>query len=87
MYAACFCPPSISPFPHAALTGDYQRVLTYNDGIGWITTAIAFLCMVAAGVLLPLMNVVFGRFVTVLNDFATGRKTADDFRSAVNQYT
>lgn len=43
--------------------------------------------MIAAGILLPLMNFVFGKFVTVFNDFITGRRAADDFRSAVNQYT
>lgn len=59
----------------------------YNDTIGWITTAIAIICMIAAGVLLPLMNFVFGKFVTVFNDFATGRKTPDEFRSSINQYT
>ncbi len=59
----------------------------YNDTIGWISTAIAVVCMVAAGVLLPLMNFIFGKFVTVFNDFITGQKSADDFRSAINKYT
>lgn len=59
----------------------------YNDTVGWITTAIAIFCMIASGVLLPLMNFVFGKFVTVFNDFITGRTSADDFRSSINQYT
>ncbi|KAK6530830.1 hypothetical protein TWF281_007667 [Arthrobotrys megalospora] len=68
-------------------TNSYVRVFKYNDTIGWITTAIAVVCMIAAGVLLPLMNFVFGKFVTVFNDFITGRKTPEDFRSAINHYT
>lgn len=59
----------------------------YNDTIGWITTGLAVVCMITSGVLLPLMNFVFGKFVTVFNDFITGRKTPDDFRSSINRYT
>ncbi|KAL1873128.1 hypothetical protein VTK73DRAFT_1089 [Phialemonium thermophilum] len=43
--------------------------------------------MIAAGVLLPLMNVLFGKLVTAFNDFATGRKSAHEFRSSINSYT
>ena len=48
---------------------------------------IALICMIVAGVLLPLMNFLFGKFVTVFNDFITGRKTAEDFRLSINKYT
>ncbi|KAB5571931.1 P-loop containing nucleoside triphosphate hydrolase protein [Coniochaeta sp. 2T2.1] len=65
----------------------YVRVFMYNDTIGWVTTAVGVVCMVAAGVLLPLMNFVFGKFVTVFNDFITGRKTPEEFRHSINQYT
>lgn len=64
-----------------------QRVFKYNDTVGWITTAIAVVCMIAAGILLPLMNFIFGKFVTIFNDFITGRKTPSEFRSSINQYT
>lgn len=69
------------------MTDFQQRVFMCNDTIGWITTAIGISCMIAAGVLLPLMNFVFGKFVTVFNDFITGKKSPDDFRSSINQYT
>lgn len=49
-------------------------------------TIIAMVCVVATGVLLPLMNYVFGKFVNVFNDFMTGRKTPDEFRASLNQY-
>jgi len=63
-----------------------QRVFGYNDTIGWITTSVAIVCMIASGVLLPLMNFVFGKFVTVFNDFITGRSTPEDFRSSINHF-
>lgn len=49
--------------------------------------AVAFLCMVAAGTLLPLMDLVFGKFVTVFTSFSTGQGTADDYRKEINNYT
>ncbi|KAK3372106.1 P-loop containing nucleoside triphosphate hydrolase protein [Podospora didyma] len=67
--------------------GSYLRVFNYNDRLGWCLNAVAFVCMIGAGALLPLMNVVFGRFVTVFNDFVIGKATADDFRDGLNHYT
>lgn len=78
------------PVPHASLvcmTDFQQRVFMYNDTIGWITTVLGIICMVAAGVLLPVMNFVFGKFVTVFNDFIIGKKSPEDFRSSINHYT
>ncbi|KAF5230359.1 hypothetical protein FANTH_13876 [Fusarium anthophilum] len=43
--------------------------------------------MIATGTLLPLMDIVFGKFVTVFNDFATGSMSPEEFRSEVNHYT
>ena len=48
--------------------------------------AVAILCMIAAGVTLPMMNVVFGNFVTIFNDFMMGKMSAADFRSEVDYY-
>ncbi|KAF7559914.1 hypothetical protein G7046_g4252 [Stylonectria norvegica] len=82
-------PPSENtPAPSEDSSGNgFFRVFTYNDTIGWISTAIALICMVASGVLLPLMNLVFGKFVTVFNGFNTGEKTPDEFRAGINHYT
>ncbi|KAH8907719.1 P-loop containing nucleoside triphosphate hydrolase protein [Coniochaeta sp. PMI_546] len=43
--------------------------------------------MVAAGALLPLMDIVFGRFVTVFNNYLIGYISPEDYRSEVNKYT
>ncbi|CAK7202975.1 hypothetical protein SEUCBS139899_005702 [Sporothrix eucalyptigena] len=66
--------------------GSYVRIFKYNDTTGWILTGIATVCMIATGVLLPLMNFMFGKFVNVFNDFMTGTSTPDEFRSKLNQY-
>lgn len=43
--------------------------------------------MVAAGTLLPLMDLVFGKFVTVFTNFSVGLATGDEYRSEINHYT
>lgn len=43
--------------------------------------------MIASGTLLPLMDIVFGKFVTAFNDFAIGALTPDGYRKEVTKYT
>ncbi|KPM43758.1 Leptomycin B resistance protein pmd1 [Neonectria ditissima] len=84
---AILTPPStVAPSGESSGNG-FFRVFTYNDTVGWISTSIALVCMVASGVLLPLMNLVFGKFVTVFNDFNTGAKTPEEFRKDINHFT
>ncbi|KAL1901982.1 hypothetical protein Sste5346_001688 [Sporothrix stenoceras] len=66
--------------------GSYFRIFKYNDTTGWVLTIAATICMVATGVLLPLMNFVFGKFVNVFNDFMTGVSTPDEFRASLDKY-
>ncbi|KAK6514979.1 hypothetical protein TWF506_007337 [Arthrobotrys conoides] len=73
--------------PEKTSTNSYVRVFKYNDTTGWITTVVAVVCMITAGVLLPLMNLVFGKFVNIFNDFISGRRTPEEFRSAINHHT
>lgn len=47
---------------------------------------IAFICMIASGVVLPLMDVVFGKFVNVFNDFNAGTLSEGGYRSEINKY-
>ncbi len=48
---------------------------------------VALICMIASGTLLPLMDFVFGQFVTVFNNYITGQATADEYRSGIDKYT
>lgn len=48
--------------------------------------AIALVAMIASGVVLPLMDVIFGKFVNVFNDFIVGKTTAEYYRSEINVY-
>jgi len=63
----------------------YCRIFSYADRIGWWMSAASFACMVGAGVLLPLMNLLSGQFVTVFNDFVGGKSSPDVFRVGINE--
>jgi len=64
-----------------------KRVFKYADRNTWILNIIAFTAAIAAGVLLPLMDLIFGKFVTTFTGFATGAVTPAQYRSEVNKYT
>ncbi len=49
--------------------------------------AVAFVCMIASGTLLPLMDLIFGKFVTVFNNFALGILSPEGYRKEINTFT
>ncbi|EFQ93765.1 hypothetical protein CFE70_003811 [Pyrenophora teres f. teres 0-1] len=68
-------------------TSGYVRIFKYADRTSWVLNVIASIAAIAAGTLLPLMDLVFGKFITTFNGFATGSLTAAKYRSEVNKYT
>ncbi|KAG8413823.1 hypothetical protein J3458_012314 [Metarhizium acridum] len=65
----------------------FLRVFTYNDKLGWLLNVIACLGMIGAGVVLPLMDVVFGKFVNTFNNFVTGKLSPDGYMDEVSHFT
>ncbi|KAJ9646637.1 hypothetical protein H2199_002686 [Coniosporium tulheliwenetii] len=65
----------------------YFRVFKYADGLSWTLNGGAFLAAIAAGTLLPLMDLIFGKFVTTFTNFAIGTLSPATFRSEINKYT
>ncbi|KHN94431.1 multidrug resistance protein 1 [Metarhizium album ARSEF 1941] len=64
-----------------------QRVFSYSDSMGCFLNIIAFLDMMGAGVALPLMDVVFGRFVDTIHNFVNGKLPADEYMDQVGELT
>jgi ATP-binding cassette subfamily B (MDR/TAP) protein 1 len=62
-------------------------VFIYADKTSWLLNAVAFIAAIAAGTLLPLMDLVFGKFVTAFNGFSVGTISSADYRSQVNKYS
>ncbi|KAH4923122.1 hypothetical protein HBH74_121000 [Parastagonospora nodorum] len=75
--------------PNEARSGmnPYFRIFTYADALSWTLNIVAFVAAIAAGVLLPLMNLVFGKFVTSFTGFGTGAISAATYRADVNKFT
>ncbi|KAI4694089.1 uncharacterized protein J4E84_002669 [Alternaria hordeiaustralica] len=67
--------------------GGYVRIFKYADRTSWILNTIAFVAAIAAGTLLPLMDLVFGKFISTFTGFATGSITPAQYRAEVNKYT
>ncbi|ORY11062.1 P-loop containing nucleoside triphosphate hydrolase protein [Clohesyomyces aquaticus] len=65
----------------------YRRVFAYADRTSWTLNIIAFIAAVAAGTLLPLMDLIFGKFVTTFTRFSLGTISPGKYRSEVNRYT
>ncbi|PHH90831.1 hypothetical protein CDD83_2543 [Cordyceps sp. RAO-2017] len=61
------------------------RVFAYNDAKGWLMNAVALVCIIASGTALPLMDLVFGKFVNTFNDFATGKLSPAGYRAEVSR--
>lgn len=64
-----------------------KRVFQYADRKSWALNIVAFVAAIAAGSLLPLMDLVFGKFVTTFTGFATGATTPAQYRSEVTKFT
>ncbi|PZC95879.1 MdlB, ABC-type multidrug transport system, ATPase and permease component [Pyrenophora tritici-repentis] len=68
-------------------SNSYIRIFKYADRTSWILNIIAAIAAIAAGTLLPLLDLIFGKFVSSFNGFATGSMTPAKYRSEVNKYT
>ncbi|EFZ04389.1 ABC transporter [Metarhizium robertsii] len=60
--------------------GGYMRIFTYAGRTEYIILGVATFAAIASGAAIALQNLVFGRFVTVLTDFTSGKSTGADMR-------
>jgi ATP-binding cassette, subfamily B (MDR/TAP), member 1 len=67
--------------PEMGAFSAYMRVFTYAKPVDWTLYSVAILCAIASGAGISLQNLIFGRFITVITDFATGQSAPADFRS------
>lgn len=59
----------------------------YADRNSWILNGIAFVAAIGAGVPLPLMDLVFGKFTTLFVDFGRGSISPSEYRAEISKYT
>ncbi|KAL3419061.1 Leptomycin B resistance protein pmd1-like protein 7 [Phlyctema vagabunda] len=72
---------------HDGSMKDYRRVFAFADKIDVILDSVALAACIGSGAALPLMTLVFGGFVTKVNDFAVGTITPSDFRGEIRKFT
>ncbi|KAF7553108.1 hypothetical protein G7Z17_g3861 [Cylindrodendrum hubeiense] len=65
----------------------YMRIFKFADRTSWILYSVAFAAAIAAGAALPLMDLVFGKFVMTFNNFAIGAVSPDDYMTEVSRYS
>ncbi|KAE8155110.1 ATP-binding cassette multidrug transport protein [Aspergillus avenaceus] len=65
----------------------FMRIFSYADSRGWALNILALIGAIGAGAVLPLMDVLFGQMISIFNDMASGKKSSDEFRSALNKFT
>ena len=75
------------PFVHGPAADLLKRIFKYADRKSWTFNIIAFVAAIASGTLLPLMNLIFGKFVTTFTKFATGDFSPAQYRAEVNKFT
>ncbi|KAG6006479.1 hypothetical protein E4U21_007023 [Claviceps maximensis] len=61
--------------------GGYMRIFTYAGRTEYIIYVVSLLAAIASGTGMALQNLVFGKFVTSLTDFASGKSTGESLRS------
>lgn len=65
----------------------YVRIFSYADRSSWILFSASCAAAIASGAALPLMDFVFGKFVTTFNNFAIGLVTKDEYMAQVSEYS
>ncbi|DAA76434.1 TPA_exp: putative ABC multidrug transporter [Trichophyton benhamiae CBS 112371] len=65
----------------------YRRIFRYADRKAWFLYSISFLAAIIGGSALPLMDLVFGKFVTTFNNFANGSISSESYIQEVSKYS
>ena len=65
---------------------DYIRIFQFADRYDCGLNAIALITSVAAGATLPLMTIIFGKFISQFNGFAAGNTSPDSFKQSADSF-
>ncbi|KAK7425779.1 hypothetical protein QQZ08_007755 [Neonectria magnoliae] len=64
----------------------YLRIFSYSEPLDYVLVAISAAGAVGSGIAMALMNVIFGAFVGVINDFTQGDISPAKFRDAIGTH-
>ncbi|KAL4789629.1 P-loop containing nucleoside triphosphate hydrolase protein [Aspergillus venezuelensis] len=63
----------------------YTRIFSFGGRLEWVLQVIAIVAAIASGAGIALQNLIFGRFINVITDFAAEKSTPAEFRSNVSK--
>ncbi|EGE02200.1 multidrug resistance protein [Trichophyton equinum CBS 127.97] len=63
----------------------YVKLWAWCEPIDVVLRICGFFAAVASGTALPLMTIIFGKFVNIFNDFGVGKISGDDFRGQISK--
>ncbi|KAF9874829.1 ABC transporter [Colletotrichum karsti] len=63
----------------------YLRIFTYGGAFERLLQTIAVICAIGSGAGIALQNLIFGSFVTTIQDFTTGKSSPSFFRGEVSK--
>ncbi|KAB5583133.1 multidrug resistance protein [Coniochaeta sp. 2T2.1] len=69
----------------AGASDNYTRIFRYGSWTEYTMQIVATFCALASGVGMALVNLVFGKFITLINDYASGKSSPSEFRSDAGQ--
>ncbi|KAJ1322889.1 ATP-binding cassette subfamily B (MDR/TAP) member 1 [Microdochium nivale] len=75
----------LAALPQESAFSAYRRIFRHASAADKAMQATAILAALASGAGIAAQNLIFGRFITVITDFATGALPAPAFRDAVSQ--
>ncbi|KAI9146890.1 ABC multidrug transporter atrC [Paramyrothecium foliicola] len=63
----------------------YMRIFQYGSRTDKVLQGIAVVAAIASGVGLSMQTLIFGNFITTMNDFSTGKADGDEFRKGASE--
>ncbi|EXL98771.1 hypothetical protein FOIG_09495 [Fusarium odoratissimum NRRL 54006] len=64
----------------------YLRIFSYAEPLDYLLIAASAIGAIGSGIAMALMNVIFGGFVDIINDFTQGDKSPAEFRGSVRTH-
>ncbi|KAF2136052.1 uncharacterized protein K452DRAFT_303071 [Aplosporella prunicola CBS 121167] len=65
----------------------YTRIFSYSESADWLLNAVGLVAAIGSGVALAMIELLFGNFVNIIQDFTASRSTPQEFRHDISSAT
>ncbi|KAI9155720.1 ABC multidrug transporter atrC [Paramyrothecium foliicola] len=77
---------SSGPAVQRGALATYIRIFSYSEPLDYVLFAISLFGAIGSGVAMAFMNIVFGSFVDIIDEFVQGRSTPAEFRDTFSTF-